>query len=647
VRKILFVTFLVGFLPVGGPAGISSAAGPDLLESHDLKVVLDPLSHRLKAMDRVVLRLRQARTEIVVNLNKNLTVARISRDNKSLAFHSKEISMMPGATGADEPPSPDLRLVHHIVIHLDHPAKAGDQLVLDFEYAGELNDPPREPRHLRFVTPSETSGHIGSKGVYIGPETAWYPDLPNSLASYRVVVTTPAKWEAIAQGKMVAREVTSQTTITSWDTMAPAEGLTLTAGQYLINTRDCEGIETATYLYEEDVGLAETYLTSTCTYLKAYSRLLGAYPFPRFSVVENFFASGLGMPSYTLLGAGSIRRRYIQPYALGHEMVHSWLGNYVYNDDGGNWVEGLTTYLANYYWHELQGDQAKARDERRLMLFNYAVYVQPDQDYAIARFKRKSDQRDSAIGYSKAAMVFHMLRRELGDVQFFAGLKQLVAEFGGRRAGWRDLEAVFGKAASRDLRPFFTLWIEQPGALDVSASADPDYNVFRRIARRDLPAMLNLFVTDPQRVVVLPSGDQRNTEPHRQIAERVSRQDGVEVLLPVGLEPGKLKNRSVLLLGGPMGGPAFEWAQRGLQEGIALDRASFRVGGKEYQAGGHAVLLSFRNPDDPMHVVSVFYGLSTEATAAVAPLLFFYGWNSYVVFDNGKVIARGDEEPKQ
>ncbi len=56
----------------------------------------------------------------------------------------------------------DPRLVHEIVLIWIAAAKDGERLVLDFDYAGELNDPPREPRHLRFVTPSETSGHIGS-----------------------------------------------------------------------------------------------------------------------------------------------------------------------------------------------------------------------------------------------------------------------------------------------------------------------------------------------------------------------------------------------------------------------------------------------------------------------------------------------------
>jgi len=179
--------------------------------------------------------------------------------------------------------------------------------------------------------------------------------------------------------------------------------------------------------------------------------VLGPYPFRRFSIGENFFASGLGMPSYTLLGAGSIRRHYTQPYALGHEIVHSWIGNHVFNDHGGNWAEGLTTYLANYYWHEMNGDLQKAREERRMMLLSYAVYVPPDQDYPVVRFKRKSDQHDNAIGYNKAAMVFHMLRREIGGDRFFAALRTLVAEYGaGGSAGgsWRRSSAGYPRATS-------------------------------------------------------------------------------------------------------------------------------------------------------------------------------------------------------
>jgi hypothetical protein len=642
VKAFTLALILLGVVAFSG----SSAAeeiGYRILK-HDMKVVIDPISHRLAARDRLALEaVGRDVKEIVLTLHKALVVAWVSREGRLLPFRPR--AMMPSAAPEAGPAvRPDARRAHDIVVALDRPARPGETIVLDFDYAGEINDPPKEPRHLRFVTPSETSGYIGPEGVYIGPETYWYPDLVGSLASYRVSVTTPPGWEAIGQGAMVAREAASNGTVTTWETPAPTEGLTVAAGKFVVATRKSGATEIATYLYPEDAGLADEYLTAAASYLEAYAALLGPYPFARFSIVENFFASGLGMPSYTLLGAGSIRRHYTQPYALGHEIVHSWIGNHVFNDGGGNWVEGLTTYLSNYYWHELAGDLRKARDERRMMLLSYAVYVTPAQDYPVAQFKRKSDQRDSAIGYSKAAMVFHMLRREIGDAPFFAAIKALGAEHGGGRIGWRELEALFGRTAARDLRAFFARWVEQPGALDVAAEADPDYHVFRRIPRRALPAMLNLFVTDPRRLVVLPEGDPKAVSPYRELAERVLKQDAtVSLRSGAGLAADDLRGASVLLLGGPGTGPAFQWARRGLPHGTDLRPDGFRVNGIDYRGEGMALLLSFRNPDEPTHVVTVFYGLSPEAVRPVARLLFFYGWNSYVVFENGKVVARGDE----
>ena len=183
------------------------------------------------------------------------------------------------------------------------------------------------------------------------------------------------------------------------------------------------------------------YLDATARYLDAYIPLLGPYPFEKFAVVENFFASGLGMPSFTLLGSGIIKRHYVQPYALGHEIVHSWIGNAVFNrSERGNWVEGLTTYLANYYWHELMGDRVQARDQRRLMVQGYNLHVPPERDYPVAQFTQKQDERDNAIGYQKAAMLFHLLRQEVGEETFWRALTSFVAQYRGRHAEWRDLE---------------------------------------------------------------------------------------------------------------------------------------------------------------------------------------------------------------
>ena len=356
-------------------------------------------------------------------------------------------------------------------------------MTLDVHYHGVINDPPRDPRHLRFVTPSETAGHIGPEGVYISSESSWYPDVPESLSTYALLVAVPTGWTVVTQGKAGESRAcpaglcrSDQMVMTEWAVTQPSEAVTLVANTFVTTSRDWtaktgQRIRLSTYLFPDDAHLAEEYLDATARYLDAYIPLLGPYPFEKFAVVENFFASGLGMPSFTLLGSGIIKRHYVQPYALGHEIVHSWIGNAVFNRaERGNWVEGLTTYLANYYWHELTGDRAQAQDQRRLMVQGYNLHVPPERDYPVAQFTQKLDEHDNAIGYHKAAMLFHLLRQEVGDETFWRALKKLVAQYRGRHAEWRDLERVFAEESRQDLRWFFAQWLEQDGAPVLSLS---------------------------------------------------------------------------------------------------------------------------------------------------------------------------------
>jgi hypothetical protein len=430
------------------------------------------------------------------------------------------------------------------------------------------------------------------------------------------------------------------------------------------------------------------------------------------------------MPSFTLLGSGVIKRRYVQPYALGHEIVHSWIGNYVFNrPETGNWVEGLTTYLANYYYEELTGTPDVAREQRRLMVTGYAVYVPPDDDYAVTKFTRKTDQKDNAIGYQKTAMVFHMLRQEVGEEHFWEGLRKLVREYGGRYLDWRGIEQLYTASTGRDLRWFFSQWIERPGApqlslrqavlapdaadstgsshrpgpvLDLtviqrgepyeltlplvvngkagrhetisvkvglssdllqvplsfapaSVQLDPDYMVFRRIDRAVLPPMLNLFVTDRMRTVIVPPAESREESSiYRRVVERLTTQEAADsqqttttVLPPEEADFGRSEG-SVLFLG-----PTQREAWRGISdpdcaERVQLNEARVAIDQSVVEGTNLAVLVSCPVKGAPGHMATLFYGMTPEAAGRVTRLLFFYGWQSYLVFRDGVVVARGD-----
>lgn len=725
LASALLLSSLNATVPGIAAASRSASADSATIRHHELFVRIEPDRHVLAVTDRMVIDLPERQEAIGLSLAPGLHLDRLVAAAEG----------RPGDESGQDIPfeieqDPASAQTRRIVI----PARllTPGTVTLTATYQGFINDPPKEPRHLRFVTPSETVGHIGSEGVYLSSESQWYLDLPQSLSTYRLRLALPSGWTGVTQGAPrrsgpCPPDLCSQSgfVLTEWDVIPPSEALTVVANRFVSTFRewtsaDGRSVRLATYLFAEDAHLAGEYLDATARYLEAYIPLLGPYPFDSFAVVENFFASGLGMPSFTLLGSGIIKRHYVQPYALGHEIVHSWIGNAVFNRlDRGNWVEGLTTYLANYYWHELTGDRAQARDQRRLMLRGYNLHVPPARDYPLGRFTHKRDERDNAVGYQKAAMVFHLLRQEVGDKAFWSALKQLVAQYRGRYAEWRDLERLFVEAAGRDLRWFFAQWIEQAGAPELSLGAavarpavgrpdeafhltatvvqtgdvfrlpvplvirmndgreetvpvqvsaaenavtvtlpakptdielDPNATVMRRMPRHAMPPVLNHYVTDPRRSVIAAFADPpKGAHPFHEVLKRIESQDGQkppeERTAIVATADGVLLPRegSVLVLAGPESRPALDSLLRPHCGGhVRLHDAGVTLEGTAYEGSGTAALISCHRRDQPGSVVTLLYAATPEAAATVSRLLFFYGWNSYVMFKDGAAVARGE-----
>ena len=463
------------FLLASAPAGLGLAASSDheyaTVLAHDLDIELIPATHELIGRDRVNVEVPVEATTVTLSIAPTLRVESIALLAQHEPHRERDATVPLTFTTdrTSHPPS------QRVVVTLPEPHDRS--VTLAWAYRGIVDDPPREPRHLRFVTPSETSGHIGPEGVYLSGESQWYPDIEGSFSTFRLMVAVPGNWTTVTQGRQEEQVRDGERVSTRWVVPERTEALTLVANQFVTVSRQWtrgggQPIELSTYFFPDHAELSDEYLDATERYLDAYIPILGEFPFARFSVVENFFASGLGMPSFTLLGSGSIQRHYVQPYALGHEIVHSWIGNSVFNRAGhGNWVEGLTTYLTNYYWHELTHDDRQAFEQRRMMLEGYSVYVDPEQDYPVARFYTKRDQRDNAIGYQKAAFVFHQLRREIGDDVFWSALKVFVGRYRNRPADWGNIETVFSQESRRDLRWFFKQWVEGGGAPSLSLGA--------------------------------------------------------------------------------------------------------------------------------------------------------------------------------
>ncbi len=434
---------------------------------HEIKVVLHPESSHLEVEDRIILpaSLRPERDGLFhfmlheglfpETTTAGVRIERVTEESPSLSKNR------PSALSADQT---DLPIAHYTV-----KLPLGLR-VFHLKYQGEINHPPTGPEG-EAGKERETPGTISPEGVFLSGESFWLPRFSRDLLTFNLSIDLPQGWNAVSQGERTAyREDFDSGVFSSgnravslrWESPEPQEEVFIVAGQWTEYSRNAGRVLAMVFLRTPDQALADKYLEVTEQYLKMYQALLGPYPYPKFALVENFWETGYGMPSFALLGPKVIRFPFILHSSFPHEILHNWWGNGVYVDQsGGNWSEGLTSYLADFLVQEQQG---KGLASRRASLQKYANYVSAGLDFPLTGFRARHDAATQAVGYGKTLFFFHMLRRELGDKVFVRSLQTFFQDHRFKRASFGDLEHAFSRTSGKDLSGFFEQWVERTGA---------------------------------------------------------------------------------------------------------------------------------------------------------------------------------------
>ena len=366
-------------------------------------------------------------------------------------------------------------------------------------YAGSIRGDLERVSEGMGRTRQWTRGILSAEGVVLEGGSGWYPQFAGALYRFRLQVDLPPGWSAVSQGAgpnqtTIARgaypENTTPTIATdgttpagatmepagattarvrvTWREDRPQDDIYLIAAPFTAYVQPTDHGEAQVYLRQADEALARRYLDATADYLAFYSDLIGPYPYAKFALVENFWETGYGMPSFTLLGPQVIRLPFILHSSYPHEILHNWWGNSVYIDYAtGNWSEGLTAYLADHLLKEREGQGAQYRRDG---LQAYADYVRDGEDFPLNAFRGRHGSASQAIGYGKSLMLFHMLRRDLGDETFVAGLRRFYADNAFRAAGYEQLRLAFEEVSGRDLQGFFAAWTQRTGAPELALS---------------------------------------------------------------------------------------------------------------------------------------------------------------------------------
>ncbi len=680
MKTILFITSLMFCLIPSACAAVPPPWTGVVLQQ-SIAVTLEPKSHLLRGESTLTVA-PGGTGKLTFALNPRAKVLAATLAGRSVPF-----SFADGQLSVELPAKP-----------------ATEQLRLAISYHCLFDEPLQEQVVTTEGPDYEGAGNISPRGIFLGGDAGWYPAPAARPRKRSVTVTAPAGIEAVTAGRRAERRTEGGTTVSRWEEEHPVERLTLSAGRYIVGERQFDGIAIYTYFSPDNARLAPAYLAATEKYIRFYSKMLGPYPYEKFAVVENFFPTGYGFPSYTLLGSAVIRLPFIIDTSLPHEILHDWWGNGVFVDyRGGNWSEGLVTYLADHLL-EAEKSPLAGREYRFRLLADFAALVPPDKDFPLRDFTARSDPASRAIGYGKGAMVFHMVRKRIGDDHFFRALRTVFRERLFQTATWDDFTRAFSRESGTDLAPFMTQWLTRPGgphlalaearrqgadgtwqvtgtveqahpsydlrvpveletarggdrqtiplggekapfAFSVAASPlrlvlDPDVDLFRILSPQELPATVNR-VKGVRSLLVVATRDCR-----------VDRETLALLLASLGQQDARLVGEDELGLQPPGGDVLFCGVPQRtgllppLPAAISLSPQGFTVAGESFTQPDDALFLVATFPGDPDRVAALFLPHSPAAAASCVAKITHYGRYGYLVFANGENRKKGTVIPE-
>lgn len=215
------------------------------------------------------------------------------------------------------------------------------------------------------------------------------------------------------------------------------------------------------YVYPENLSTAQTETPVTVDIMNLYTNLFEEYPFSNEKYGHAQFGTGGGMEHTTVSFMGNFSRNLI-----AHELAHQWFGNKI---TCGSWKdiwlnEGFASYLSGLVIENFNG--ANTFNNWKKFRINF-VTTEPDGSV----YLKDADTTDvsrifsTRLTYRKGAIALHMLRKQIGDTDFFQGVKDYLnsGSLAYNYAKTEDFKAVMEAASGEDLTEFFNDWIYNEG----------------------------------------------------------------------------------------------------------------------------------------------------------------------------------------
>ena len=422
------------------------------LKYHRLEFTVDPAIAFISGKVTSHFEAKENMNKITFELVNNMTVSEVKQRGVSLSFTQNQ---------NDE-----------VVITLPQTQNIGVLDSLSIRYSGN----PTGSSYDAF----ETSTHQGHPVLWTLSEPfgakSWWPckqDLIDKVDSIDVFITTPrldptnAEYIAVSNGLEQSQIVNGNTKTTHYkhNYPIPAYLIAIAVTNYAVYTHPVANngnpFEIINYVYPENLNSAQSQTPVTVDIMNLFADKFEPYPYADEKYGHAQMGWGGGMEHTTVSFMGSFGRGLI-----AHELAHQWFGNKV---TCGSWQdiwlnEGFATYMDGMVYEALDGEASfrNWRENQNYYITQYpsgSVYIPAQDTVSVNRIF------DSRLTYDKSSMVVHMLRKKLGDADFFQGLKNYLndPELSFGYAKTPDLIRNMQDVSGKDLTDFFDTWIYNQG----------------------------------------------------------------------------------------------------------------------------------------------------------------------------------------
>jgi tetratricopeptide (TPR) repeat protein len=445
-----------------------------LAEHYDVSATLDAIGQSISAVAKIDFKAIEASSTVRVELHPNLIV--------------KEVK---GADGKPLPFDRDDRNRLLLIVQLPTPVATDGHITLTFTYSGLLINEENSP-----VT-GVTTALINKEGAYLLLPSRWFPltNFPSNRYTATFRLNVPDIFAVAGTGKSSAptpmpgrNAVEGNRLLYTFECKSLASHGTFVAGNLQLNPKQAEGVNVAVYAPKAASANAQKFADDVARSAIIYSDLFGPIPDPTFTVIQipdgtfrDYAAPGVLLLSQRIWDPRSSDR------TIARLVASQWWGIQVTPATSGDvWIsDGLARYSEALYAEQNAGKEAGLR-----VVDEFAVGALMYEDAApigqAARLVPYSPDYRSVV-MNKGAMLFHMLRAQMGDAAFKAALHDFYFQFAERSARIEDFENIAirrsqaAAAAAKppqdppDLRAFFAQWLNSTGVPEFTL----EYVVYR------------------------------------------------------------------------------------------------------------------------------------------------------------------------